>query len=88
MNPRISITTAARAGKGRIVQGNKPDEIGPPTRGRHPSEYARTALSLSSPFYSNNFGIHLRKLGVLKLRYTKVDWQVLKIAKAIATRLS
>ena len=40
------------------------------------------------PFYSNNFGIHLRKLGVLKLRYTKVDWQVLKIAKAIATRLS
>jgi hypothetical protein len=40
------------------------------------------------PFYSNNLGIHLRKSGALELRYRKVDWQVLKIAKAIPSRLS
>ena len=40
------------------------------------------------PFYSNNLSIHSRKLRTLELRYRKVDWQVLKIAKAIPPRLS
>jgi hypothetical protein len=39
------------------------------------------------PFYSNNLGIHLRKSGT-ETSLQKVNWQVLKIAKGIATRLS
>ena len=39
-------------------------------------------------FYTNNLGTHFEKIRVLKLRYRKAGWQVLKIAKAIPPRLS
>ncbi len=74
------------------IEEKQSKEIGQMKKGRQrgngiPASMREQLRVCCRPFYSNNLGIHLKNR-ILEVRYRKVDWQVLKIAKGIATRLS